>query len=93
MRQRSSLLKRLEVAESMQVFFTQQIDNNAKLCAQLMRVENELTTVRKAIVDVEKLLKELEEGMQATNVESTGWEKKRKLWRPSAMTLNKRGTS
>ncbi|RVW28615.1 hypothetical protein CK203_100882 [Vitis vinifera] len=70
MQQQSSLLKLLEVTESMQVFLTQHIDNSAELHAQLVRVENELTTVRKVVVDAEKLLKELEEGMQAAKAET-----------------------
>ena len=70
MQQQSSLLKLLEVTESMQVFLTQHIDNSAELHAQLVRVENDLTTVRKVVVDAEKLLKELEEGMQAAKAET-----------------------
>lgn len=54
----------------MQVFLTQHIDSSAELRAQLVRVENELTTVRKVVVDAEKLLKELEEGMQAAKAET-----------------------
>ncbi|RVX18164.1 hypothetical protein CK203_003920 [Vitis vinifera] len=70
MRQQSLLLKWLEVAESMQVFLTQQIDNSEELCAQLVGVENELTTVWKAIADTEKLQKELKEEMQVANAEA-----------------------
>ena len=70
MRQQSLLLKWLEVAESMRVFLTQQIDNSEELCAQLVGVENELTTVWKAIADTEKLLKELKKGMQVANAEA-----------------------
>ena len=47
----------------MRVFLTQQIDNSKELCAQLVQVESELDGVRIAIVDVKKLLRELEEGM------------------------------
>ena len=54
----------------MQVFLTQHIDSSAELRAQLVRVENDLTTVRKVVVDAEKLLKELEEGMQAAKAET-----------------------
>ncbi|KAJ9693514.1 hypothetical protein PVL29_009461 [Vitis rotundifolia] len=58
-----SLLKRLEVAECMQTFLTQQIDNNEELRTQLMQVKSELTTMWKAATTAEKLLKELEEGV------------------------------
>nr|CAN68572.1 hypothetical protein VITISV_023885 [Vitis vinifera] len=75
MRQRSSLLKRLEVAESMLAFLTRQIDNNEELRVQLVRVESELIAVRKVIADAKKLLKELEEMMEATKVEACQNEK------------------
>ncbi|KAL6325256.1 hypothetical protein AAG906_023101 [Vitis piasezkii] len=66
------------VAESMQTFLIQKIDNNEEHCAQLVRVESELTAVRKAVADAEKLLKELEEGMQVAKDEACrmGYEKK-----------------
>lgn len=61
--QQSSLLKWLEVTESMQVFLTRKIDNSVELCAQFTWVESELEGVWKAIADTEKLLRELEKGM------------------------------
>ena len=70
MRQRSSLLKWLEVVKTMRTFLTQWIDNDEELRAQLVRVENELVVARKATADGEKLLKESEEEMQATKVEA-----------------------
>lgn len=62
----------------MRAFLTQRIDNNEELHAQLVRVESKLATIRKVAIDVEKLLKELEEGMPAAKVEACrkGEEKK-----------------
>lgn len=54
----------------MQTFLTQQIDNNKEPYAQLVRVEGELIAVQKAVADAEKLLKELDEGMQVEKVEA-----------------------
>lgn len=45
MRQQSSVLKWLEVTESMQVFLTREIDNSAELCTQFAWVESELEGV------------------------------------------------
>lgn len=61
----------------MQTFLIQKIDNNEEPCAQLVRVESELTVVRKAVADAKKLLKELEEGMQVAKDEACrmGYEK------------------
>ncbi|KAJ9678109.1 hypothetical protein PVL29_022871 [Vitis rotundifolia] len=77
MRQQSSLLKRLEVTESMQAFLTQQIDNNEELRAQLVWVESELASIRKVVVDAKKLLKELEEGMQVAKVKACWMEEEK----------------
>lgn len=62
----------------MQAFLIQKIDNNEEPCAQLVRVEGELTAVWKVVTDAEKLLKELEEGMQVAKDEACqmGYEKK-----------------
>lgn len=63
----------------MRVFLTQQIDNSEELRAQLVRVENELTTIRKADADAEKLLEELKEGMQATKAEACRMREEKKI--------------
>lgn len=70
MRQQSSLLKLLEVTESIRAFLNQQIDNNEELSAQLVWVENELATIQKATADAKKLLKKLGEEMQAAKVKA-----------------------
>lgn len=54
MQQRSSLLKWLDVTESIRVFMTRQIDNSEELHAQLVWVESELDDFRKAAADVEE---------------------------------------
>lgn len=54
MHQRTSLFKRLEVAESMRAFFTQQLDNNE----ELERTESDLDAAQIVISDEERLLKE-----------------------------------
>ncbi|KAJ9685863.1 hypothetical protein PVL29_017794 [Vitis rotundifolia] len=60
-RRKCSLLKQLEVAESMQAFLTLQINNSEELRAQLVRVERELAVVWKAAkVEVRQMGEEKE---------------------------------
>lgn len=53
----------------MRVFFTQQIDNNEQLYTHLVQVESDLVAILIAAADAEKLLKELQKGMQVAKVE------------------------
>lgn len=53
----------------MRVFFTQQIDNNEQLYTHLVQVESDLVAILIAVADAEKLLKELQKGMQVAKVE------------------------
>lgn len=70
MRQQSSLFKRLEVIESMRVFFTQWLDENEELRAQLERTESDLVAAQKAISDGERLLNKTEEEKEVAKAEA-----------------------
>lgn len=54
----------------MRVFLTRQIDNNEELRTQLVQVESELAVFRITAADAKKLLKELQEEVQAAKVEA-----------------------
>ena len=79
MQQRSSLRKWLEVAESMLVFLTRQIDNSEELHTQLVRVKNEMTDVRIVAANAEKMLKELQEEVQMAKVEARRMREKKEV--------------
>lgn len=63
----------------MQIFLTRKIDNSAELCAQFTLVESGLEGVWRAIADTEKLLRELEKGMQMEKVEARRMEEEKKI--------------
>lgn len=78
MQQRSSIFKRLKVAESMKMFLTQQLDNDKELRTRLEQTESDLAATQKAILDEERLLKKTNEEMEAVKIEARwmGEEKK-----------------
>lgn len=78
MQQRSSIFKRLKVAESMKIFLTQRLDNDKELHTRLKQTESDLVAAQKAILDEEILLKKANEEMEAVKTEAhrMGEEKK-----------------
>lgn len=70
MQQRSSIFKRLKVAESMKIFLIQQLDNDKELRTRLEQTESDLAAAQKAILNEERLLKKTNEEMEAVKTEA-----------------------
>lgn len=70
MQQRSSIFKRLKVAESMKIFLTQRLDNDKELSTRLKQTESVLAAAQKAILDKERLLKKANKEMEAVKTEA-----------------------
>lgn len=63
----------------MRTFLTQQLDNNEELRTQLERVESELVTAQKAIIDGDLLLNESNGENEAAKIEEWQMKDERKV--------------